>query len=168
MGDHAECTELDFDPEKISYEALLDKFFEWHNAFKKPYARQYMSAILYHSDAQKEAIEKAFAKREGPKRKVRSEVQSYSGMTLAEDYHQKYYLRRNKTVALELKQRFPSLQEFVDSTACMRANAALGGFWEAKVEELKTLGFSDEAIEQLSNRRKSFFGGILNSLIPKS
>ena len=70
-----------------------------------------MSAVLYHNDDQRMAIERAFAEREDGKRKVQSEVQKYSQMTLAEDYHQKYYLRRNKTIALELKQRFQTLQD---------------------------------------------------------
>ena len=166
MGDHAECTEIDFDPDEISYEQLLDKFFEWHNPFRKPYARQYMSAVLFHSDAQRETWEKVVAAREDAKRKVRTEVQDYRPMTWAEDYHQKYYLRRNKEVARELKGRFPSLEQFVNSTAVAKANAILGGFWQPTREDLVALEFSDSAIEQLLNRRKSFFGNLLSSVLP--
>lgn len=166
MGDHAECTEIDFDPEEISYETLLERFFEWHNAFKKPYSRQYMSAILYHNDEQHESIKKAIAQREDEKRKVRSEVQSYTFMTWAEDYHQKYYLRRNKQVALELKGRFPEYADFVNSTEVAKANAILGGFWQPQASELEALGFSEEAQDQLLNRRKSFFGNLISSVLP--
>jgi peptide-methionine (S)-S-oxide reductase len=166
MGDHAECIEIDFDPDEISFSDLLDKFFEWHNAFRKPYARQYMSAILFHDDQQKEAVDEAIRVREDEKRKIRTELQPYAGMTLAEDYHQKYYLRRNKTVALELKGRFPSLQEFVDAPAVAKANAILGGFLEPTPEALEELGFSKESQQQLLNRRKSFFGSLIRSVLP--
>lgn len=168
MGDHAECTEIDFEPDEVTYTELLEKFFEWHNAFRKPYARQYMSAILYHSEEQRQAIENAVASREDAKRKVRSEIKAHDGFTLAEDYHQKYYLRRNKKVTLELKSRFPTLQEFIDSTACAKANAVLGGFWQPSSEELDQLGFSEESRSQLMNRKKSFFGSLLSSVLPTS
>ena len=168
MGDHAECVEVDFDPTEISYQRLLEKFFEWHNAFRKPYARQYMSAILLHDEEQRRVVEFMVGKLEDEKRKIRSEISEYSGFTWAEDYHQKYYLRRNREVVRELKERFPSLEEFVNSTAAARANATLGGFWTPTPEALKSLGFSSEVSAQLLNRRKSFFGSLLSSVFPKA
>ena len=93
MGDHAECVELDFDPNEISYHKLLEKFFQWHNAFRKPYARQYMSAILLHNQEQRQAVEMILPQIEDKKRKVRSEIADYHGFTWAEDYHQKYWDR---------------------------------------------------------------------------
>ena len=166
IGDHAECTQVDFDPSVVSYEELLNRFFEWHNAFREPYARQYMSAILWHSEEQKSALEEAIRSREDEKRKVRSELQPYTSFTWAEDYHQKYYLRRNKVVARELKERFPSYEEFVNSTAVARANACLGGFWEPTEEELRELGFSPKSATELKSRKKSFFGSLLDSVVP--
>lgn len=166
MGDHAECIQIEFDPREIDYARILDKFFEWHNPFRKPYGRQYMSAVLFHNGEQREAWEKSLALREDEKRKARTEAQDYSGFTWAEDYHQKYYLRRNKTVALELKGRFGSIEEFTNSTATMRANAILGGFLEPNRAQLEQLGFSDESIEQLVQRKRSFFGSLFRSVIP--
>jgi peptide methionine sulfoxide reductase MsrA len=166
MGDHAECTQVEFDPEEISYDQVLDKFFEWHNPFRKAYARQYMSAVLFHNEQQRESWERIVAQKEGDKRKVHTEVQDYTDFTLAEDYHQKYYLRRNKTVALELKGRFPTLEEFTNATATMVANAILGGFLEPDRGQLEELGFSKEPIEQLVQRKKSFFGSLFRSVIP--
>jgi peptide-methionine (S)-S-oxide reductase len=166
MGDHAECTQIDFDPEEISYNQILDKFFEWHNPFRKPYARQYMSAALFHNDQQRRAWERTVAEREDEKRKVHTEVGDYTGFTWAEDYHQKYYLRRNKTVALELKGRFQGLEAFTNATATMIANAILGGFLEPDRGQLEQLGFTEESIDQLVQRKKSFFGSLFRSVIP--
>jgi hypothetical protein len=155
---------MDFDPKEIIYEELLNKFFEWHNPFRKPYARQYMSAILTHDPEQQQAVEEAIASREDQRRKVQTEVRPYDGFTWAEDYHQKYYLRRNRRVTLELKERFVSLEEFVNSTATTKANACLGGFLQLTEPELEQLGFSPEARGELLSRKKSFFGSLLESL----
>ena len=168
MGDHAECVELDFDPNEISYHKLLEKFFQWHNAFRKPYARQYMSAILLHNQEQRQAVEMILPQIEDKKRKVRSEIADYHGFTWAEDYHQKYYLRRSREVVRELKQRYPSLEELVNSTAAARANAALAGFWSPTPEALIELGFSSQVSNVLLNRPKSFFGSLLSSVFPKA
>lgn len=145
----------------------MNRFFEWHNAFREPYARQYMSAILWHGEEQEAAVDRAVMERQDEKRKVRSELQPYRTFTWAEDYHQKYYLRRNKTVALELKERFPDYRDFVNSTAVARANACLGGFWQPTPADLEELGFSEQARVELLNRRKSFFGNLLNSVFSK-
>lgn len=165
IGDHAEAIRVEFDPAQTSYEDLLNRFFEWHNAFRKPYARQYMSAIMCHDAEQAAAVRRAVCEREDAVRKVRSEITDVGPFTWAEDYHQKYYLRRNKAVALEMKGRFPVYEDFVRSTAAARANACLGGYWQPQTEELVGLGFSEGVAAQLTERKKSFFGSLLGGML---
>ena len=69
-------------------------------------------------------------------------------------------------MALELKGRFPSIEEFVDSTATARANAILGGFLEPDRKQLEELGFSEQSMDELLNRKRSFFGSLFRSVIP--
>ena len=54
----------------------------------------------------------------------------------------------------------------VDATATARANAILGGFLEPERGQLEELGFSEESIEELMGRKRSFFGNLFRSVIP--
>lgn len=157
IGDHAECVEVVFDPEVVGYQALLERFWEWHNAFRKPYARQYMSAVLCHDEAQRDAVERDIARMQIPPRKVHTEVLPYTGMTWAEDYHQKYYLRRDREAALALKGLFPEYESFVNSAAAMRVNAILAGYLQLSAEELAALGLPEPAIASLLKPKRSIW-----------
>ena len=103
---HAEVVEVEFDPEKIDYDKLLDAFFELHdpttlNRQGPDWGAQYRSAIFYHSPAQEEAakakIEALTAQgRFAPKRIV-TKVEPAQTFWRAEEYHQKYLEKRGQT-----------------------------------------------------------------------
>ena len=64
---HAEVVKLDFDPEIISYEKILDFFFEIHdpttlNSQGPDFGTQYRSEIFYLNDKQKEISENTIEK----------------------------------------------------------------------------------------------------------
>lgn len=93
---HREVVEVIFDPEKISYEDILEEY--WQNidptqpdgqfADKGP---QYRTAIFYHSEEQKEIAIKSKQKiQEKFKDPVVVEVLPASEFFKAEDYHQDY------------------------------------------------------------------------------
>lgn len=100
---HAEVVELDFDPEKVSYEQLLDAFFSLHdptqlNRQGPDWGTQYRSAIFYHSDAQQAAAEAKVrglteAGKFAPK-KIVTKVEPAQTFWRAEDYHQRYLEKR--------------------------------------------------------------------------
>ena len=54
LGDHTETVDVDYDPAITNYEELLKIFWNNHDPCTKN-KRQYMSAIFYHDDEQKEA-----------------------------------------------------------------------------------------------------------------
>src|SRR5262245_34967720 len=61
---HAEVIQIEFDPQKVSYEKILETFWEAHdpttlNKQGPDSGTQYRSIILYHSPAQKAAAEKS-------------------------------------------------------------------------------------------------------------
>jgi peptide-methionine (S)-S-oxide reductase len=94
---HAEVTQIEFDPQKISYEKLLDYFWDAHdpttlNRQGADVGTQYRSVILYSSDAQKAAAEKSKADAQKKfKSPIVTQIAPLKKFYKAEDHHQNYY-----------------------------------------------------------------------------
>jgi len=99
---HAEVVEVEYDPEKISYEDLLKIFWENHdpttlNRQGPDVGTQYRSVIFYHTPEQqaaalasKEKLEKSGRYR----RPIVTEIVPATSFYRAEDYHQQYLEKR--------------------------------------------------------------------------
>ena len=100
---HAEAVEVTFDPVKVSYEKLLDIFWNCHdstemNAQGPDEGTQYRSAIFYHSKTQQKEAEKS--KQEWQRKLSKQMATEITKATLfyrAEEYHQQYF-KKNKGV----------------------------------------------------------------------
>jgi len=94
---HAEVIQVEYDPKVVSYEKILETFWEAHdpttlNRQGNDSGTQYRSIILYSSPAQKAAAEKS--KAEAQKRfasAIVTEIVPLTKFYQAEDYHQDYY-----------------------------------------------------------------------------
>ena len=102
MTGHAESVRIVFDPKKVSYADLLEKwFFRMHdpttpNRQGNDVGTQYRSAIFVSSPEQRKAAEevKARVDKSGKwKRPVVTEIVEGGAFTRAEDYHQKYLVK---------------------------------------------------------------------------
>lgn len=93
ISDYTETTQVDFDPKVITYDQLLDEFFDGHNAYTSS-SKQYASAIFYHDDAQKAAAEAAFEARAQKGRRPTTTISRAGTFYSGEHYHHKYYLQR--------------------------------------------------------------------------
>ena len=97
---HAEVVKLDFDPEIISYEKILDFFFEIHdpttlNSQGPDFGTQYRSEIFYLNNKQKEISENAIKKiNSSLSGKVVTKSSLLKNYCLAEEYHQRYLEKR--------------------------------------------------------------------------
>lgn len=99
---HAEVVQLKFDPAAVSYEQLLDLFWQLHdptqlNRQGPDFGTQYRTAIFYHSPEQEAAAtaSKERLERSGRHSKpVVTEIVPAATFTLAEDYHQQYFEKR--------------------------------------------------------------------------
>lgn len=97
---HAEAVRVYFDPAVVSYDRLLEVFFDEHdptqlNRQGPDVGSQYRSAIFYHDDAQRDAARRAIAARADRYRKpIVTEVEPAGPFYRAEAYHQQYLVKR--------------------------------------------------------------------------
>src|SRR5712664_1090649 len=99
---HAEVVQIEFDPAKISYEKLLDVFWENHdptqlNRQGPDVGEQYRSAIFFHSPAQEAAARASKSRLEQSgrfKRPIVTEITPAPTFYRAEEYHQRYLEKR--------------------------------------------------------------------------
>lgn len=152
LGDHTETVQVDFDPRVISYQDLLAGFWAGHDPTAKPWSRQYLPVIFYHSEEQRRLAEtsreQAAARLKGP---VYTAILPAGPFTWAEDYHQKFYLQQDQAVFRELRRHYASFRELVDSTAAARLNGYLAGYVSLSQlqEELPLLGLSPDSQAKL-------------------
>ena len=93
---HAEVVKLEFDPVKISYEEILEYFFNIHdpttlNAQGPDIGTQYRSEIFYLNDNQKNIAEKIIEENNSKLAgRVVTKLSPLKNYCKAEEYHQKY------------------------------------------------------------------------------
>ena len=96
---HAESVEILFDTEIVSYEELLEVFWNLHdpttlNKQGPDIGTQYRSAIFYHDENQKETALKSKKRQEESKQyinSIKTEIVPADIFYPAEEYHQKYF-----------------------------------------------------------------------------
>ena len=99
---HAEAVEVEFNPDEISYEELLDVFWKNHNPTTlnrqgPDVGNQYRSAIFYHDDQQKEIAEKSKESLNSSKTfddPIVTQIVPAPKFYKAEEYHQKYFKKQ--------------------------------------------------------------------------
>jgi peptide-methionine (S)-S-oxide reductase len=99
---HAEVVEVKFDPAKVSYQRLLDLFFELHdptqlNRQGPDWGAQYRSVVFFHSPEQEAAAKATIARlteQEAFKKPIVTQVVPAETFWRAEEYHQKYLEKR--------------------------------------------------------------------------
>jgi peptide-methionine (S)-S-oxide reductase len=152
LGDHTETIQIDFDPERITYERLLGIFWGSHDPTSRSWSRQYKAVIFYHDEEQRNlavATRDRLAERIGAR--IHTEILPYEGFYLAEPYHQKYRLRSVRDIMAEFSAMYPVDDDIVNSTAAARVNGYVGGYGSLEVvkSEIGKLGLSPDASRRL-------------------
>ena len=99
---HAEAVEVEYDPTQISYEELLDVFWNNHNPTTlnrqgPDIGIQYRSSIFFHDESQKIAAENSKEKLDSSgkfEKKIVTEIVPAPEFFKAEEYHQKYFQKQ--------------------------------------------------------------------------
>jgi peptide-methionine (S)-S-oxide reductase len=97
---HAEVVQVEFDPEEVSYDQLLDVFWDVHdptqvNRQGPDVGSNYRSVIFFHSTEQEEqALESKARVQARFDRPIATEISPASDFWRAEEYHQQYLVKR--------------------------------------------------------------------------
>lgn len=129
LGDHTETIWVEFDPEVTTYRDLLKIFWENHDSTSCS-KRQYMSAIFYNDDEQRQLAEetkKEFQKKVS--RSITTKIMPLEKFYDAEEYHQKYWLKKFPWLLNSLD---IDLDHITDSHICTRLNGYIAGFGDMK------------------------------------
>ena len=152
LSDHSETIQIDYDPDKVSYQELLEAFWDSHNPAVQSWSHQYMSIVFYHNEEQRDMA--VASKQRGEMklgREIATEIIPFSEFYVAEGYHQKYYLSQELVLLRELQAIYPAIEDFIFSTAVARVNGYVGGYGtlETLKEELSSLGLSEAGENRL-------------------
>jgi peptide-methionine (S)-S-oxide reductase len=97
---HAEVVQVEYDPGEVSYEQLLDTFWEEHDPTQRnrqgpDVGSQYRSVVFFHTHEQQEqaAASKARVQAQNPDPVV-TEIEPADDFWRAEEYHQQYLVKR--------------------------------------------------------------------------
>jgi len=105
---HAEVVQVSYDPSIVSYEDLLEIFWNIHNPTTLnrqgwDVGTQYRSVVFYHNEEQKEKamqLKEKLDKSGKYKKPIVTQIIPLKDFYRAEEYHQKYYDKHNKSVSL--------------------------------------------------------------------
>jgi methionine-S-sulfoxide reductase len=99
---HAEVVEVTYDPERISYDELLDIFWHKHDPTQLnrqgwDVGDQYRSVVFVHDDEQRAAAEASKAREQANwRRQIVTVIEPAQTFWPAEDYHQQYLEKRGR------------------------------------------------------------------------
>lgn len=130
MGDHTETVEIDFDSSILSYEEILLHFWKNHYPNRDQYkGRQYISMIRFRGPEQERTVQKVKKRMEQELgEEIETDIAAFTEFTLAEERHQKYYLKRYPKAMEQLVPLYPNSELLNDSTFAARLNGFVKGF----------------------------------------
>jgi peptide-methionine (S)-S-oxide reductase len=140
---------VDFDPSVISYAHLVDLVLTSHDPRWKARKAQYASIVLAHDEQQLAVAQERtahFSAALGAPLATR--VEPLEHFWLAEDYHQKYYLRNDRLLSADFRAMFDGDESaFRESTSAARVNGYVAGHGDRVqlASEIAFLGLSDNS-----------------------
>lgn len=134
--------QIAYDPAEISLNTLLDMFWAGHDPFYGK-GSQYRAELWCSTPEELTIAQQSarkIAEREGSP--VATRVLPNTVFHPAEDYHQKWKLRRNERLFAALLKNYASEAELLASTAAAKLNAFESGHWSPGESGFKDIGLS--------------------------
>lgn len=161
LGDHTETLEVDYDPRVIDYAKLLEIFWTSHSPVARRGNPQYKAAVFYRTPDERELAERRKAEIERARGvPVTTELLPAGRFYRAEDYHQKYYLRRHADLMRVLSDLHRTEEALTDSTLAARLNGLAGrhGDWDGVARSAEFAQAEAGLREKLVNAARAEFG----------
>ncbi len=160
MGDHSECVEIVFDPKIISLEKIVHHFWTIHKPNRSNYkGRQYLSIILCEDSSQLQLVKKIKNELEVKLGEpIQTEIASLNKFSLAEEKHQKYYLKRYSKALESLLDYYSSHDSFMNSTLVARLNGFVKGY--CSLSDIK----NEITSSTMAEEKKAKLTSLINSL----
>jgi len=105
---HAESVEVTFEPERVSYYALLQAFWRLHDPTTRDrqgpdIGTQYRSAIFFHNAEQERAARASLEREQSQRaRPIVTQIAAAGPFYRAEEYHQRYLEKHNASCHVKL------------------------------------------------------------------
>ena len=154
LGDHTEAIQIEFDPKVISFQKLLDVFWDSHDECGRVWSAQYKAVLWTHGKKQAEVAKaSAAAQRKARGKDLTTAVLPAPVFWIAEDYHQKYNVRRHKALLRAVLGTGYTEEALRNSTAVARCNGWVSGHGskEQIAAEARRLKLSPEARTELTS-----------------
>ncbi len=153
LADHAEAVDITYDPSVIPFEQLLELFWASHSPTRAR-SSQYRSALFCHDETQL-ALAKASAITQEARhqQKIHTEIVLGKPFYPAEDYHQKWRLRRHPELLADLQKSYETEEALLASTAAAKLNGYLARHGkEAQLHrDIGRLGLSESGQAHLAS-----------------
>lgn len=127
LGDQTEAFQVDYDPERVSYENLLAVAFENHNPRHQTGKRQYQNIVFSDSEEQREVLEAYLDENGMDADSIQTRVEQLNRFYLAESYHQKYHLKAKQSLLEPFEDASYDEEAIRESPAAAKLNGVAGG-----------------------------------------
>lgn len=127
LGDHTEVVQVEFDPERLTYQDILGEIFSSHNPCNQAKKRQYQNVILAETEDQYEAILDFLAASAFSRDEIETRIETLSQFHPAENYHQKYNLRGKRWLTESFDEAGYDAEDIRESPAAAKLNAHVAG-----------------------------------------
>nr|WP_226006746.1 peptide-methionine (S)-S-oxide reductase [Natrinema salinisoli] len=127
IGDHSEVVQLEYDPEQLSFDELLDRAFEEHDPYQQPGKRQYQNILFTETAEQHGRLRSYLDESEFDPERITTRLEELDRFHVAEDYHQKFSLRGKRWITDAFAEADYDNEAIRESPAAAKLNAHVAG-----------------------------------------